>query len=400
MACAQCGRKYDHNEAHQLCGCGKPLLVEYDLERVAAHLTKDGLRAMAPTLWRYASLLPVQHVENIVSLGEGVTPLLRVDRAGRAAGLANLWLKDDSMLPTGTFKARGAAVGVSRAKELGARTLIMPTNGNAGAAWAAYGARAGLKSVFVMPQDSPVINKKECAVAGAELYLVDGLISDADKIVNRAVQRYHWTDVSTFKEPYRTEGKKTTGLEIAEQLNWQAPDVIIYPTGGCIGPVGVYKAFRELREMGWISGAMPRLVAVQAAGCAPIVKAWNEGKRESAFWDGSETCAFGINVPKALGDFMVLEAMRATQGCAIDVTDEEILQARDELAALEGTFICPEGAATYAAAKKLRDRGWLAENEKVVLVNTGAGLKYPDTVQVKAPVLGPDEEIGGREDNE
>ncbi len=324
-----------------------------------------------------------------------VTVLLNtLKTAGRQIGLSELYLKDEGVIPTGTFKARGAAVGVSRAaKELGIETFAMPTNGNAGAAWSIYGARAGIKSVIVMPIDAPEITRNECAISGADLYLVDGLISDAGKIVGKAVAKYGWFDVSTLKEPYRIEGKKTMGLEIAEQFNWEVPDVILYPTGGGVGIIGIYKALKELQEMGWIGEKMPRLVAVQSSGCAPIVKAWKEGKKESEYWTDAKTIAFGITVPKALGDYLVLEAIRATDGCAVAVSDDEILKAQKELAAHEGTFICPEGASLYAAARELREENWIKENEKVVLLNTGAGIKYPDTVNVKVPVLQPGDEL-------
>ena len=331
--------------------------------------------------------------KNLVSLGEGMTPIIKMEVAGPEIGLNNLYLKDEGIIPSGTFKSRGATVGVSRAKELGIKTLAMPTNGNAGASWSTYGARAGIKSVIVMPQDAPEITRNECAITGADLYLVDGLISDAGKIVARAVQKYGWFDVSTLKEPYRIEGKKTMGLEIAEQFNWEVPDVILYPTGGGVGIIGIYKALRELQAIGWIGEKMPRLVAVQAEGCAPIVKAWEEKKTESEFWNNASTCAFGITVPKALGDFLVLDAIYKTNGCAVAIADNDLLEAQAVLAAKEGTFVCPEGASLYSAARKLREQGWIKENEKVVLLNTGTGLKYPETVNVKVPLLQPNDNI-------
>lgn len=394
LECSACKKKYESEEVQGLCKeCGKPLLVRYDLEKVAKSLKKESLKEREASLWRYFELLPVREKENIVSLGEGMTPIIKLKTAGRQIGLSELYLKDEGVIPTGTFKARGAAVGVSRAKELGIETFAMPTNGNAGAAWSIYGARAGIKSVIVMPIDAPEITRNECAISGADLYLVDGLISDAGKIVGKAVAKYGWFDVSTLKEPYRIEGKKTMGLEIAEQFNWEVPDVILYPTGGGVGIIGIYKALKELQEMGWIGEKMPRLVAVQSSGCAPIVKAWKEGKKESEYWTDAKTIAFGITVPKALGDYLVLEAIRATDGCAVAVSDDEILKAQKELAAHEGTFICPEGASLYAAARELREENWIKENEKVVLLNTGAGIKYPDTVNVKVPVLQPGDEL-------
>jgi threonine synthase len=302
-------------------------------------------------------------------------------------------MKDEGLIPTGTFKARGAAVGASRAKELGIKVLAMPTNGNAGGAWAAYCAKAGIKAVIVMPKDAPIIHRKEVAITGASLFLVNGLISDAGRIVNRAVTEYGWFDASTLKEPYRIEGKKTMGLELAEQFGWEMPDVIIYPTGGGVGIIGIYKGLKELQEIGWVRGRMPRLVAVQSTGCAPIVKAWEEGKKESVFWENARTIAFGLTVPKALGDFLVLEAVYNTGGCAVAVEDDEILKAQQMLASREGVFVCPEGAATLSAAIKLSLSSWIRRDEKVVLLNTGTGLKYPETVKTGPPVLEPDDHL-------
>jgi threonine synthase len=341
-------------------------------------------------LWRYWELLPVEKEENVVFLGEGMTPLLPLKNLGSTLGINNLYLKDEGLIPTGTFKARGAAVGVSKAKELGIKVLAMPTNGNAGGSWAAYCAKAGIKAVIVMPKDAPIINRKEVAIAGAGLYLVDGLISDAGKIVGRAIAEYGWYDASTLKEPYRIEGKKTMGLEIAEQFDWKVPDVIIYPTGGGVGIIGIYKGLKELQEIGWIGEKMPRLVSVQSTGCAPVVKAWEERRRESTFWEHSRTIAFGLNVPKALGDFLILDAIYSTNGCALAVEDNEILQSQQMLATHEGIFSCPEGAATLSAAIRLARDGWIKPNERVVLLNTGTGLKYPETVSTEPPLLQPE----------
>jgi threonine synthase len=302
-------------------------------------------------------------------------------------------MKDEGILPTGTFKARGAAVGVSRARELGVEALAMPTNGNAGAAWAAYCAAAGIRAVIVMPADSPAIHRKECTISGASLYLVNGRISDAGKIIREAVQEFGWYDASTLKEPYRVEGKKTMGLELLEQFNWQAPDVIVCPTGGGVGIIGIHKALRELRTMGWIGETFPRLVAVQSTGCAPIVKAWQENQKESQFWQNADTVAFGLTVPHALGDFLVLEAIRKTNGCAVAVADEDILKAQQMLAQKEGTFVCPEGAATLSAAMKLAQEEWIMPQEQVVLLNTGTGLKYAETVHSDPPLLQPESKI-------
>jgi threonine synthase len=295
------------------------------------------------------------------------------------------------MVPTGSFKARGAAVGVSRARELGVRAIAMPTNGNAGAAWSVYAARAGLGSLIVMPVDAPEITRRECVVSGAELYLVDGLINHAGALVNEAVnQRTGYQEVSTLKEPYRIEGKKTMGYEIAEQLGWRVPDVILYPAGGGVGLIGIHKAMLEMQALGWIGQRLPRLVAVQSTGCSPIVDAFHAGLEESTLVDGTHTLAFGINVPKALGDFLVLQAVRASGGTAVAVTDEDILTELAALASDEGTWICPEGAACLAAARRLREEGWLGEREEVVVLNTGTGLKYPDTVSIDVPVLARD----------
>jgi threonine synthase len=336
-------------------------------------------------------VLPVRDPANITTLGEGMTPLLPLPAYGRAIGVPGLLMKDEGMVPTGSFKARGAAVGVSRARELGVRAIAMPTNGNAGAAWSVYAARAGLGSLIVMPVDAPEITRRECVVSGAELYLVDGLINHAGALVNEAVnQRTGYQEVSTLKEPYRIEGKKTMGYEIAEQLGWRVPDVILYPAGGGVGLIGIHKAMLEMQALGWIGQRLPRLVAVQSTGCSPIVDAFHAGLEESTLVDGTHTLAFGINVPKALGDFLVLQAVRASGGTAVAVTDEDILTELAALASDEGTWICPEGAACLAAARRLREEGWLGEREEVVVLNTGTGLKYPDTVSIDVPVLARD----------
>lgn len=394
LECPKCGTHHNPHQFAQLCPeCGAPLLVRYDLEKVKAAVRKEDLAGRQSNLWRYRELLPLAEPEQAVSLGEVMTPLIHVKKLGESLGLSQLYLKDEGMNPGGTFKSRGAAVGVSRARELGVKKLAMPTNGNAGAAWAIYCAKAGIEANIVMPVDAPAITRNECAIAGAKLYLVNGLISDAGKIVAGAVKKYGWMDASTLKEPYRIEGKKTMGLEIAEQLNWKVPDVILYPTGGGVGIIGIYKALLELRELGWIGDTLPRLVAVQATGCAPIVRAWEERQKESQFWQNASTVAFGITVPKALGDFLVLEALYTTNGCAVEVSDEEILSNQAELARQEGLFICPEGAATLAATKKLLADSWIKPHEQVVMLNTGSGLKYPDTVRVQVPTLNPGDEI-------
>jgi threonine synthase len=388
LECSRTGERYDADVVQGTSREGAPLLARYDLDGVAAAVTRDQVASRPPDLWRYHELLPVRDPRRVVSLGEGMTPLLPAPRAGARLGVPRLLVKDDGLLPTGAFKARGAAVGVSRAGELGVTGIAMPTNGNAGAAWAAYAARAGLGALVAMPVDAPLITRRECVVTGAELVLVDGLIGDAGLMVSAAVaEREGYQDTSTLREPYRIEGKKTMGLEIAEQLGWRCPDVLLYPTGGGVGIIGIHKALCELREIGWITGDLPRLVAVQATGCAPIVDAFHAGLAESTPPANPATVAFGLTVPKALGDFLVLDAVRATDGTAVAVTDEELLAAQAALARDEGAWICPEGAACVAAVEQLREAGWLRGDEEVVVLNTGAGLIYPDTVAVDVPTL-------------
>ena len=388
LDCPRCAARHDADQLQGTCSCGSPLLARYDLRRV--QVTPRDIADRPPDLWRYHELLPVREAGHVVSLGEGMTPLLALPTLGQALGVPNLLMKDESLIPTGTFKARGAAVGVSRAAELGVSAIAMPTNGNAGAAWSAYAARAGMRSLIVMPVAAPAITRAECAAAGAELYLVDGLIGDAARLVAGAVERRRdYQDVSTLKEPYRIEGKKTMGLEIAEQLGWRMPGVVVYPTGGGVGIIGIYKALCELLELGWVSGDLPRLVAVQAVGCAPIVRAFQAGAAASEPWPDAKTVAFGITVPKALGDFLILEALYATGGTAVAVTDEALLADQRTVARLEGSFICPEGAACVTAVRQLRESGWLRESDEVVVLNTGTGLIYPDTMPARAPVLAP-----------
>jgi threonine synthase len=394
LECPKCKAKFDPKKLTQLCvHCSAPLLVRYDLEKVKTKFTKEALASRPYNLWRYKELLPIENEENIVSLGEVITPIIALKKVGAKLGLSHLYLKDEGMNPGGTFKSRGAAVGISKAKELGVKRFAMPTNGNAGAAWAIYAAKADIEAYIVMPEDAPLITRNECAIAGAKLYLVDGLISDAGKIVGKAVKKYGLMDASTLKEPYRIEGKKTMGLELAEQFNWEVPDVILYPTGGGVGLIGIYKGLLELRELGFIGEQLPRLVAVQAEHCAPIVEAYKKKESESTFWEGAHTIAYGITVPKALGDFLVLGAIYDTNGCAITVSDTSILEYQALLAQNEGLFVCPEGAATLAATHQLLKEGWIKPDEKVVLLNTGSGLKYPDTVEITPPLLHVNDEI-------
>ena len=391
LECSRTGVRNDADTVQGVSDVGAPLLARYDLDEVRRAVTPADIESRPHDLWRYHELLPVRDPANITTLGEGMTPLLPLPAYGRAIGVPGLLMKDEGMVPTGSFKARGAAVGVSRARELGVRAIAMPTNGNAGAAWSVYAARAGLGSLIVMPVDAPEITRRECVVSGAELYLVDGLINHAGALVNEAVnQRSGYQEVSTLKEPYRIEGKKTMGYEIAEQLGWRVPDVILYPAGGGVGLIGIHKAMLEMQALGWIGQRLPRLVAVQSTGCSPIVDAFHAGLEESTLVDGTHTLAFGINVPKALGDFLVLQAVRASGGTAVAVTDEDILTELAALASDEGTWICPEGAACLAAARRLREEGWLGEREEVVVLNTGTGLKYPDTVSIDVPVLARD----------
>jgi threonine synthase len=388
LECSRTGARYDADVVQGVSEAGMPLLARYDVERAARTLTPSAVAGRPPTLWRYHEMLPVRDPASITSLGEGMTPLVPLPRYGARIGVPRLLMKDEGLIPTGTFKARGAAVGVSRAAELGVTGVAMPTNGNAGAAWAAYAARAGMRCLIAMPVAAPAINRVECVAAGAELYLVDGLISDAGRLIGAAVRaRPGYQDVSTLKEPYRIEGKKTMGYEIVEQLGLRVPDVILYPAGGGVGLIGIHKALREMRQLGWIGDRLPRLVAVQAAGCAPIVRAFEQGAQVSEPFPDARTVAFGITVPKALGDFLVLDAVRATGGTAIAVTDEQLLAEQRRLAADEGTFICPEGAACLAAAAQLRESGFLGPADTVVVLNTGTGLKYPETITVEVPAL-------------
>jgi threonine synthase len=386
LECGRCGTRYDADEPQNLCECGTPLLVRYDLDQVAGTVSKEDIAGRPNDLWRYHELLPVRDRQNVVSLGEGMTPILPLKDYGTRIGVPNLLVKDEGLLPTGSFKARGAAVGISKAHELGIERITMPTNGNAGAAWATYAARAGMKSLIVMPAEAPSITRMECAMAGARLYIVDGLIGDAGKIAGQAVAD-GWFNTSTLKEPYRIEGKKTMGMEIVEQLGWRMPDVIVYPTGGGVGLIGIRKALDEMVTLGWLTGKLPRLVAVQSSGVAPIVRAYEEGAETAEPWENAQTVAFGINVASAIGDFLILSAIRDTDGTAIAVDDEEILAEQAKCAAEEGMLMCPEGAATLAAVSRLRSSGWLDGSEEVVVLNTGSDLKYPHTATYDEPPL-------------
>ena len=383
LECSRGGEDFQIDTLQQTCIIdGGPLLVRYDLERVHEAMQREMLARRPASLWRYRELLPFEDPERIVTLGEPLTPLLDARRIGDELDLPDLRVKDEGLLPTGTFKARGAAVGVTRALELGVSTIALPTAGNAGAAWAAYGARAGIRVVVVMPDTTPQTIVRETASYGAEVYLVPGSIADAGAVVKRACTERGWYDASTLKEPYRIEGKKTMGFELAEQLEWKLPDVIVYPTGGGVGLIGMWKGFAELREIGWIAhDDMPRFVAAQATGCAPIVRAFESGANESEPWPDPKTFAAGIRVPKALGDFLVLRALRESSGIALAVTDDEMRDMMRLVGTMEGMLVCPEGAAAIAAAAKLRRDGWIRDDESVVVFNTGSGLKYAESLQ-------------------
>lgn len=382
LECGLCGLEHEAHRLHNLCtACGKPLLVRYDLERAKMTLTKESLASRRPDLWRYREVLPVEDDKNIISLGEGWTPLLHAPRLGKRVGIHELYIKDESQNPTQSFKARGMAAAVSMAKELGATKLAVPSAGNAGGALAAYASRAGLKSYIFMPRDTPRANVVECEQTGARVTLMDGLITDCGAEVGRRKEKEGWFDVSTLKEPYRVEGKKTLGYEVAEQLNWELPDVIIYPTGGGTGLIGMWKAFDEMERMGWIGSRRPRMVTVQAEGCAPIVRAFEEGNRFADEFPNAATTASGLRVPKAIGDFLILDALRNSGGTAVSVTDEELIAATREIGAAEGIFCAPEGAACLPALRKLMETGEVTRGERVVLFNTGSGVKYMESFQ-------------------
>src|SRR5438270_6044092 len=380
LECAACGRRHEARRLHNLCvECGKPLLVRYDLEQAGRTLTKETLKGRRADLWRYLEVLPVEHEENIVSLGEGFTPLLHARRLGESLGLSELFIKGEGQNPTQSCKARGMAAAVSMAKELGAQKLAVPSAGNAAGALAAYAARAGMEAHIFMPKDTPRANVIECEQTGAQVTLMDGLITDCGAEVGRRKEAEGWFDVSTLKEPYRIEGKKTMGYELAEQFDWHLPDVIFYPTGGGTGLIGMWKAFDEMKQMGWIGSKRPRMVTVQASGCAPIVRAFEDGKRFADEFPNAQTTASGLRVPRAIGDFLILDALRSSGGTAIAVTDEELIEATREIGAAEGIFCAPEGAACLPALKKLKSGGAVKAGERVVLFNTGSGVKYVES---------------------
>jgi threonine synthase len=377
LECSATGERYEADRVHNLSRAGKPLLVRYDLDGIRRAFNKEALARRPADFWRYRELLPVRRTADIVSLGEAVTPLIALPKLAKKLGATELLVKDEGRLPTGSFKARGLALAVSMAKALGIAHMAMPTNGNAGAALAAYASRCGIRTTIFCPEDTPEINVSEIALQGANVYRVNGLIDDCGKIVGEGRDKVGWFDTSTLKEPYRIEGKKTMGLELAEQLDWQLPDVILYPTGGGTGLIGMWKAFAELETIGFIGKKRPRMVAVQAAGCAPMVRAFEQGTEHATRWENSHTIASGIRVPQAVGDFLILRAVRESNGFAIAVPDEAITSALDEAAREEGFLMCPEGAATYAAYKQSLADGRIAKTERAVLFNCATGLKYP-----------------------
>ncbi len=377
LQCSLTGERYEADRLHNLSAAGKPLLVRYDLKALGNALGRDELEARPTDWWRWRELLPVRRTENIVSLGEIETPLLPIP----ASGGSNVLVKDEGRLPTGSFKARGLGLAVAMAKELGVKRIAMPTNGNAGAALAAYASRVGIETVVFCPDDTPEINVREIAAQGARVYRVNGLIDECGAIVGKGAAEGLWFDFSTLKEPYRIEGKKTMGLELAAQLGWRLPRAIFYPTGGGTGLMGMWKAFAELEALGWIGPERPRMFAVQASGCAPIVRAWEAGKEHAERWEDAHTVAAGIRVPKAIGDFLILRAVRESRGRAIAVGDPAIMQALADCAEQDGLLLCPEGAATLAAYRSALAAGWVEAEDEVVLFNCATGLKYalPDT---------------------
>jgi threonine synthase len=378
LECSMTGERYPADTLQTLSRAGRPLLVRYDLDGVGRALDRQALSARPQSLWRYRELLPVRRPENVLALGEVTTPLVPLSRiAARLTRGGEILVKDEGRLPTGSFKARGLALAVSMAKELGVETMAMPTNGNAGAAMAAYCARAGIKSYVFCPDDTPAVNIREIAMQGAEVFLVDGLIDDCGRLVVEGEKAVGWFNCSTLREPYRIEGKKTMGIELAEQLGWELPDVIFYPTGGGTGIIGMWKAFDELEKIGWIGPKRPRMVVVQAAGCAPMVKAWQDGVEHAARWENAYTFAAGIRVPQGIGDFLILRAVRESGGFAIAVEDDAIARAWGQVAKEEGLLLCPEGAATYAAYEQALTDGRIRQGDRVVLFNCATGLKYP-----------------------
>ena len=377
LECTQCGKTYSHSQVIRTCPqCGKVLFARYDLPRLRREVDRKALENRPPTMWRFSELLPVLNPDNVLSLGEGGTPLLRAQNLERKLGLRSLYIKDEGLNPTATFKARGLSAAVSRASELGLKRFALPSAGNAAGAMAAYAAKGALEAHLFMPQDAPGANKVEAAAMGSNLTLVEGLIGDAGRLSREVAQRDGLFDLSTLQEPYRAEGKKTMGLELAMQLDWRMPDAIIYPTGGGTGIVGMWKGYYELLELGWVEGRLPKFIAVQPEGCQPIVKAFHEGAEQADPWPNAHTIADGLRVPHPFADYLILRAIRDTGGTAVVVTDEEMVAAMGEMASAEGIFPCPEGAATLVGLKHLLQDGFLGPEETIVLLNTGSGYKY------------------------
>jgi threonine synthase len=388
LECTGCGRVLEADRIHTLCpSCRKVLYARYDLERAARTLSREAVAARPRGMWRWREILPVREDRFIISLGEGGTPLLSAPRLAAEFGCGSLFIKDEGVNPTGSFKARGLSAALSRNLELGAKEFAIPSAGNAGSALAAYGARAGVPVHVYMPVDTPSLNQKEGAIYGANVTLVRGLINDCGAIVRERAASAGWFDISTLKEPYRAEGKKTMGLELAEHFDWEVPDVIVYPTGGGTGVVGIWKAFEELQTMGLIDDRRPRMFAVQASGCAPIVRAFRQGLDHAPAWENAATVASGLRVPAAVADYLILKVIRDSGGAALEVSDEEIIEAMGEMGRREGIFPAPEGAATWAALKRLLRDGAVRPNERIVLLNTGTGLKYPELVDLKLPIV-------------
>lgn len=384
LECSLCQKSFARGQAHGLCECGGPLLVRYDLDSIRRSWTRGDVARGPNTMWRYGAVLPPR-AESIITLGEGMTPLVRTKRLGKRLGADHLWIKDEGLNPTGSFKARGLSCAISMAAELGIQKLAIPSAGNAASALAAYAAAAGIEAHIFMPQDVPQSNYIECKAFGAHVTLVDGLISDCARIVSERRAAEGWFDVSTLKEPYRIEGKKTMGYEVAEQMNWELPDAIFYPTGGGVGMIGMWKAFAEMETLGWIGSKRPKMIAVQAEGCQPVVRAWEQGETRSKFWDHATTVASGLRVPKPLGDFLVLDAVRESGGAAVAVGDAELIDAGVRLASEEGIFAAPEGAACIPALEKLLANGLLKKSDRIVIYNTGAGLKYLEAYSPRFP---------------
>jgi threonine synthase len=396
LECSLCNRRLEAGQIANLCDCGGPLLVRYDLDTIRHRWRRREVGKGPASMWRYAPVLPPAE-ESVVSLGEGWTPLLRARRLGARLGAESLWVKDEGVNPTGSFKARGLACAISMCVELGIRKVAIPSAGNAASALAAYAAAAGIASRIFMPRDVPQSNYLECRAYGADVTLVDGLISDCGRLSTEICAAEGWFDLGTLKEPYRIEGKKTMGYEVAEQLDWELPDAIFYPTGGGVGMIGMWKAFDEMEKLGWIGSRRPKMIAVQAEGCQPVVRAFQENEPRSRFWEDAHTLAAGLRVPKPLGDFLVLQAVRASHGVALAVSDEEILDAGAALASEEGIYAAPEGAACVAALGKLLSSGFLGSNDRIVLYNTGSGLKYPEAYSTRFPrtAAGEQDKLGG-----